>query len=181
MSLDAGGGAVFREDAFYLSGLIVNLGEYEGSVRGHFPNQNLNHRPHTRSVKIPDTTFFPAIATASLATMFVWRNTGRADRQMHASVDPFQEHRNDCWHVDDNERIDSPTIPTAVSIPSRSGTTSSVLRVTQTSTMGLRTSRRWGAGSRESREDARVPRRRPSTGMAEKRRMWTEVLAHKGI
>src|SRR6266699_6400155 len=108
--------------------------------------------------------------------MFVLRNRGRADRHMHASVDPFQEHRDDCWHVDDDERMDSPIVPTAISTPSRLGTASAVLTVAQTSMMGLRTSRRWGAGSRESREDARVPRRRPRTGMAEKRRMSTRGL-----
>jgi len=133
------------------------------------------------------TTESPAIVTANMATMFVSRNTGRADRQMHASVDPFQEDRKRSWGMSMMmEIMGSPITPTAVSIPSRSGTTSSVSRVTQTSMMGLRTSMRWAAGPRESWEDARVPRRRLRTGRTEKRRMSTRaegtgVFAHKGI
>ena len=36
--------------------------------------------------------------------MFVSRNRGRADRQMHASVDTFQGHRNDFWFLDDDKK-----------------------------------------------------------------------------
>jgi hypothetical protein len=115
---------------------------------------------------------------------FVSRNTGRADRQRHASVDPspFQN-----TGTTFGMSMDSPIFPTAVSIFSMSGTARSTLTAAQTSMMGPRTSRRWGAGSRESWDDARVPRRRLRTGRTEKRRMspraggGTGVYAHKGI
>lgn len=42
------------------------------------------------------------MVVARMPTTFVSMNRGRSDRQRHWSVDSYQEHRNDHWHVGDD-------------------------------------------------------------------------------
>ena len=42
---------------------------------------------------------------------FVWSSRGRANRQMHASVNAFQKDRNEYGQVDDKEKMNSQITP----------------------------------------------------------------------
>ena len=86
------------------------------------------------------------------------------------SLSIAQERRKHLRHELYDEKVDSLITPTAVSIPSISGTTSSVSSDAHTSRVS-RTSRRWGAGLRGSKECARAPRSRLRTGRTVKKRM----------
>ena len=48
---------------------------------------------------------------------FVWRNRGRANRQMHVSVDAFQKDRNEYGYLDDEKKKNSQITPLWSELP----------------------------------------------------------------
>ena len=125
--------------------------------------------PQTSSVKVSVTTCSPATVVPRIATTFVSTNRGMPDRQRHASIRRGQEQAHHTRELFET-KVDAPISPTAVNMPSKSGTTSSVLRLAHTSCVST------ACGARESSWDARAPKSRPRAGRTRERRMSRDEL-----
>jgi len=97
----------------------------------------------------------------------------RNARQTEACVCRKSQEPRTPTRVDFETKVDAPISPTAVKTPSKSGTTSSVLRLAHTS----RASRAWRVcGTRESSWDARAPKSRPRAGRTREKRISQDEL-----